>query len=144
MPGLTRSEVMSRIRGKDTAPELIVRRGLFRIGFRYRLHCHSLPGKPDIVLPRYRAVVLVHGCFWHGHNCRYFRLPKSRTLFWQTKISQNQTRDRENAAKLRDLGWRVGVVWECAIRGNAGVVGPVLPLLGDWLRGENSSFEVPK
>jgi DNA mismatch endonuclease (patch repair protein) len=111
-----RSEIMSRIRGKDTGPEMIIRKALFANGFRYRLHVKNLPGKPDIVLPKYNAVVIVDGCFWHGHkNCKFFRMPKSRISFWKKKIDANRARDVKNRRKLRRLGWNVIQVWECQL-----------------------------
>lgn len=109
----TRSRMMSGIRGKDTKPELIVRRYLHRHGFRYRLHDRKLPGHPDIVLPKYQTVVFVHGCFWHRHDCTRFVWPKTRRKFWAEKISGNVQRDQVNAQLLRDMGWQVLVVWEC-------------------------------
>lgn len=112
-----RSALMSRIRGKDTGIELEVRKGLHALGFRYRLGGAGLPGRPDIVLPRYRTVVFVHGCFWHGHECHLFRWPKSRPEFWKTKISANRERDRKAIALLKERGWRVELVWECELRG---------------------------
>lgn len=108
---------MSAIRGRDTKPETILRRALHAAGLRYRLNDRSLPGKPDLVFPRHRVVVLVHGCFWHGHDCRFFVVPKTRTDFWLGKIAANQIRDWRNHALLREAGWRVGTVWECAMRG---------------------------
>jgi DNA mismatch endonuclease (patch repair protein) len=107
---------MSRIRSVDTAPELIVRRGLHRMGFRYRLHGRHLPGRPDIVLPMHKAVVLVHGCFWHRHiGCPVANSPKSNSLFWQRKFEANIARDERIRRALRRLGWRVIVVWECQV-----------------------------
>ena len=111
-----RSEIMSRIRGKDTGPEMVIRKALFANGFRYRLHVKNLPGKPDIVLPKYNAVVIVDGCFWHGHkNCKFFRMPKSRISFWRKKIDANRARDVKNRRKLRRLGWNVIQIWECQL-----------------------------
>ena len=111
-----RSEIMSWIRGKDTGPEMVIRKALFANGFRYRLHVKNLPGKPDIVLPKYNAVVIVDGCFWHGHkNCKFFRMPKSRISFWRKKIDANRARDVKNRRKLRRLGWNVIQVWECQL-----------------------------
>jgi len=105
---------MSRIRGADTAPERIVRSRLHRLGFRFRLHAKNLPGRPDIVLPAHRAVVLVHGCFWHRHaRCKYAYRPKSRSKFWKQKFRKNVLRDRRVLMELRSQGWRVQVVWEC-------------------------------
>ena len=114
----TRSRIMARIRGKDTRPEMLVRRGLHARGFRYRLHDRRLPGRPDLVFAQYRAVILVHGCFWHGHHCHLFRWPKSRAEFWRRKITGNRERDAGNLARLRAHGWRVLVIWECALRGS--------------------------
>lgn len=111
----TRSRMMSGIRGKNTKPEMIVRRYLHRHGFRYRLHDRRLPGHPDIVLPKYGAVVFVHGCFWHKHDCPRFVWPKTRKEFWAEKIKGNVTRDHRNEALLAQQGWKVFVVWECDV-----------------------------
>lgn len=109
-----RSEIMSRIRGRGTKPELIVRRIAHRLGFRFRLHRKDLPGRPDIVFPRYRAVIMVHGCFWHRHpGCKHASSPKTRESFWKKKLEDNVARDRRNETALRDLGWRVMVIWQC-------------------------------
>lgn len=109
-----RSRIMSRIRGRDTIPELIVRRMAHRLGFRFRLHRKDLPGRPDIVFPRFRAAVFVHGCFWHRHDgCRYAYTPKSRVEFWMEKFKKNIAHDRRSEKALRNLGWRVLVIWEC-------------------------------
>lgn len=112
-----RSQIMSRVRSKNTKPEILVRRGLHAMGFRYRLHRKDLPGKPDIVFPRYRAVILVHGCFWHGHDCALFRLPKTRRDWWRRKIERNRERDAGNRVALTERGWRRLEIWECAFRG---------------------------
>lgn len=109
-----RSERMSRIRGKDSQPELALRRVLHRLGLRYRLHAKDLPGKPDLVFPRYKAVVFVHGCFWHRHEgCKIATTPKSNTPFWVEKFNKNKVRDARAADSLNNLGWRVFIVWEC-------------------------------
>jgi len=113
----TRSRMMSGIRGKNTRPEMTVRRLLHTSGFRYRLHAKDLPGKPDIVLPKYRVVIFVHGCFWHGHHCHLFKVPQTRMGFWMTKINGNIRRDAVAMHKLLDAGWRVAIVWECALKG---------------------------
>ncbi|HEY8604505.1 very short patch repair endonuclease [Tsuneonella suprasediminis] len=110
---------MSRVRSKDTGPELTVRRLLHSLGFRFRLHRRDLPGTPDIVLPRHHVAVLVHGCFWHGHDCSLFRMPATRTEFWKAKIDANRHRDAEVRSDLLSEGWRTLCVWECAIRGSA-------------------------
>lgn len=112
-----RSGMMSGIRGKDTAPELKVRRFLHANGFRYRLHRKDLPGKPDIVLPKYKVCIFVNGCFWHRHKgCKLASEPKSREEFWNRKFSENVARDQRNIKSLQDAGWRVAVVWECVLR----------------------------
>ena len=111
-----RSALMSRIRGKDTKIEVEVRRGLHALGFRYRLGGAGLPGRPDIVLPKYRAVVFVHGCFWHGHSCYLFRLPKTRPEFWKAKIDENRERDSRQTERLVQAGWKVETIWECELR----------------------------
>ncbi len=112
-----RSRMMSGIRGKDTQPELVLRKGLFHRGVRFRLHSASLPGRPDIVIGRYRVAILVHGCFWHSHQgCRFFRIPENNRDFWEEKLGRNRVRDTRNLAALKAASWRVGVVWECATR----------------------------
>jgi DNA mismatch endonuclease (patch repair protein) len=108
--------MMSAIRGKNTSPELSVRKALHARGFRFRIHAKHLAGKPDLILPKYNAAIFIHGCFWHGHNCRFFKLPKTRTEFWLEKIGKNQARDRVCESILVNEGWRVLVVWECAVR----------------------------
>jgi DNA mismatch endonuclease (patch repair protein) len=110
---------MSGIRAKNTKPELTVRKYLHAAGLRFRLHERRLPGTPDIVLPRWRAVVFVHGCFWHWHGCRYSKMPSTRTAFWQEKLLGNKARDEKNAALLEGCGWRVFVVYECQLRDDA-------------------------
>ena len=113
----TRSYNMSRIRNKDTKPEILVRKFLFANGFRYRLNDKKLPGKPDIVLPKYKTVIFVNGCFWHGHeNCKYFKLPATRTEWWKEKIEGNIKNDITKHALLREAGYKVIVVWECEVK----------------------------
>ncbi len=113
----TRSFNMSRIHGKDTKPELLVRKFLFSRGFRFRKNDKRYPGRPDIVLPKYNTVIFVNGCFWHGHEeCRYFVMPKSNIDFWKSKIRTNIDRDRRNYSMLADMGWKVLVVWECELK----------------------------
>ena len=112
-----RSRCMSAVKGKDTKPEMIVRKYLFSKGLRFRLHVRSLPGNPDIVLPKYKTVIFINGCFWHGHDgCKYYRLPKSNVEFWENKITANKSRDAANEIKLKQMGWRVIRVWECEIK----------------------------
>jgi len=137
----TRSRMMSGIRGKNTKPEILIRSKLHRQGFRFRLHVRDLPGKPDIVLPRYRAAIFVHGCFWHGHDCPLFKLPSTRRDFWREKIERNQKNDLNAKKLLLDSGWRVGVVWECAIRGADKDIDGVAQRLGEWLHGDLTFWE---
>ena len=108
---------MAAVRGRDTKPELLVRQGLHRRGFRFRVNAKRLPGRPDLKLTKYEAVIFVHGCFWHMHDCPLFRWPKTRPEFWEPKLTANAERDRRNKATLKEIGWRVAVVWECALRG---------------------------
>jgi DNA mismatch endonuclease (patch repair protein) len=113
----TRSRNMAAVSGKDTRPELLIRKGLHRRGFRYRLHDRKLPGKPDLILPRYRAVIFVNGCFWHRHDCHLFKWPSTRRDFWKSKIEGNRSRDIEAIKQLKSTGWRVLTVWECSLKG---------------------------
>ena len=112
-----RHECMSHIRSKDTKPEQLVRQALWHNGFRYRLHVKDLPGKPDIVLPKYRTVIFINGCFWHGHEgCRYYVIPKTNTSFWLDKITSNKARDARDECALNEAGWRVVTIWECELK----------------------------
>lgn len=113
----TRSRMMSGIRGKNTRPEIVIRKALHALGFRYRLHPKDVPGKPDMALPRYNAAIFVNGCFWHGHDCSLFRLPRTRREFWQAKIEGNRKRDAQVRSMLADSRWRQLTIWECAVRG---------------------------
>jgi DNA mismatch endonuclease, patch repair protein len=108
---------MQRVQGRDTKPEMLVRRNLHSRGFRYRLHRSDLPGRPDLVFPKYHAVIFIHGCFWHGHDCPLFQWPATRKGFWREKIERTRTRDRQAIKELKEAGWRILVVWECALRG---------------------------
>ncbi|MEJ6790294.1 very short patch repair endonuclease [Brevundimonas sp. BR2-1] len=131
----TRSRMMSGIRGKNTKPELMIRKALHARGFRYRLHC-DLPGKPDICLPKHRAVIFVHGCFWHGHDCRLFKWPKTRPEFWQAKIERNRAVDLASQDKLFGAGWRIATVWECSLKGRERLrLEEVIDTLANWLDG---------
>ena len=111
-----RSQIMSKISGKETKPEIIVRKYLFSKGFRFRKNDKRLPGKPDIVLSKYRTVIFVHGCFWHGHDCKAGKLPKTRKDFWNKKISDNRKRDFRNIMEMQEQGWHVIIVWECDLK----------------------------
>ncbi len=134
--------MMSGIRGKNTRPELLIRKALHARGFRYRLHC-DLPGKPDICLPKHRAVIFVHGCFWHGHDCHLFRWPGTRPDFWRTKIGRNREVDSAAEAALLAAGWRVATVWECALKGRERLPVEVqIGTLSDWLRSDVLRCEI--
>lgn len=127
-----RSRCMAAIRGKDTKPEILVRKFLFSKGLRYRLNNRKLPGSPDIVLKKYKTVIFVDGCFWHGHEgCKYFRLPKSNTSFWETKITRNIERDKETTQALTALGWKVIRIWECELRNKSNRKAALNKLLND-------------
>lgn len=115
-----RSEVMSKIRSKNTKPEITLRKALFAKGYRYRINYKKLPGKPDIVLRKYRTVIFINGCFWHGHdNCNISHIPKTNSAFWKDKIERNKERDSINNSKIKDLGWNIIVVWECELTNKA-------------------------
>ena len=111
----TRSFIMSRIKSKNTLPELAVRKYLFSLGYRYRLHLRTLPGSPDIVLPKYRVAIQVRGCFWHSHSCMKGKVPGNNRKYWQKKLSRNRERDKDNDARLKKMGWDVVTLWECAV-----------------------------
>ena len=120
-----------------------MRRGLHALGFRYRLHDRRLPGRPDLVFPKFRAVILVNGCFWHGHDCHLFRIPGTRRDFWEQKIDANRQRDARNLRLLREAGWRAMIVWECALKGRMRLMeSDVLERISNWLLGESTSGEV--
>ena len=138
----TRSRMMAGIRGKDTKPELRLRSVLHAAGFRFRLHCRDLPGRPDLVLPKFRAAVFVHGCFWHQHpGCPAATMPASNAAFWQDKLGSNVARDRRTAGAVRAAGWRVATIWECAIRQLDD--GQLVAAFDAWIRGSEGSFELP-
>ena len=138
-----RSRMMSGIRGTDTIPELMLRKGLHALGFRYKLHDRNLPGKPDLVFPKYNAVLFANGCFWHAHDCHLFKWPKSREDFWRKKIGGNRERDKKIAAQLREKEWRILRVWECALKGRTRIdLGSVLELSALWLRGNEQEMDI--
>ncbi|WP_419879606.1 very short patch repair endonuclease [Brevibacillus centrosporus] len=138
-----RSDMMSEIKGKDTKPEMILRTGLHKLGFRYRLHDRGLPGKPDMVFPRYRAVVFVNGCFWHGHDCHLFKWSSTRADFWIQKINRNKELDKINVAKLEELEWRIGIVWECSLKGKYQLNSEELMVIcAQWLQSDLPYLEI--
>ncbi|MCL4485084.1 MAG: DNA mismatch endonuclease Vsr [Nitrospirae bacterium] len=141
----TRSRMMRGIRSGNTKPEIFIRKGLHREGFRYRLHDPKVTGHPDLVFPKYHAVLFIHGCFWHGHDCSLFRYPETRKEFWEEKIRRNRKRDADVQKILTDAGWRIGLVWECAMRGWRKMeTADLIETLTDWLTGEENRIEVPK
>lgn len=138
-----RSRMMAGIKGKDTKPELVIRSALHRAGFRFRLHHRNLPGRPDLVFPRYRAVLFVHGCFWHGHGCHLFRWPSTREEFWREKIGRNVARDNQQVSALLDAGWRVALVRECALKGRTRLPFPdIVETLSMWIRSGEGTLEI--
>lgn len=129
--------MMAGIRGKNTKPEMLIRRGLHRLGLRFLVHDKRLPGKPDLVFPKWRAAIFVNGCFWHGHDCHLFKLPSTRTEFWRDKISANKKRDRTAIKRLEETGWRSLTIWECQIKGRSvEEIEPVLVSCRNWLTDE--------
>lgn len=129
-----RSKMMSGIKCKNTKPEILVRKELFRRGFRFRLHQKNLPGKPDLVFPKYHAVILVNGCFWHGHGCKLFKWPKSNEKFWKDKILSTVQRDKHNIELLAIKGWKVTTVWECELKNKScDDIRQKIDKLSEWL-----------
>ena len=135
-----RSFCMSRIRAKDTKPEILVRKGLFALGFRFRLHPKNITGSPDVILPKYHAAIFVHGCLWHGHGCHLFKWPQTNGIFWRNKINKNKLTDSRNQEALRGAGWRVLIIWECALRGRKKTEPSLLlEKISHWLQSDNAS-----
>lgn len=140
---ITRSRMMARIKSKNTKPELLIRSLLHKKGFRFRLHDKKLAGKPDIVLPKYNAIIFVNGCFWHGHeNCTFFRIPGTRENFWKEKIYKNQNNDNKNIKILLKENWRIAIVWECSIRNKKNNYIHVINLLAEWLINSEHFLEI--
>ena len=140
---VTRSRIMASIRSLNTRPEIMVRKALHARGFRYRIHVKTLPGRPDIVLRRFRAVIFVNGCFWHGHNCRLFRRPETRPAFWEKKIQRNRERDIQVRGVLLAAGWRCLTVWECSIRGpESRELEQVIDQIIGWLADGGAELEI--
>lgn len=135
--------MMAGIRGKNTKPELLIRKALHARGFRYRIHCKDLPGNPDMCFPKYRAVIFVHGCFWHGHDCHLFKWPKTRPEFWSAKIARNREVDALAEQRLLAEEWRMATVWECALKGKTRLpLEDVVASLERWLQSDESSLEI--
>ncbi|HIE0670182.1 TPA: very short patch repair endonuclease [Acinetobacter nosocomialis] len=139
----TRSRIMASIKGRDTKPEVLIRKLLHKRGFRFRLHVKELPGKPDVVLKKYKAVIFINGCFWHGHkDCHLFKLPATRTDFWEEKINKNQLNDTKTIKLLLDNDWRVCVVWECSVRGAKKDLNMVINSISNWLLSDSVFTEI--
>lgn len=139
----TRSRMMAAVKSRDTKPELLIRSILHQKGFRFRLHVKDLPGKPDIVLPKYRSVILINGCFWHGHeNCRFFKIPSTRTEFWEEKIHKNKINDSKAIAKLLAENWRVCVIWQCKIRESKKNLTELADIVSSFITGKEKFLEL--
>ena len=143
----TRRRMMSGIKSRDTKPEIRVRSGLHRCGFRFRCNVAGLPGKPDMVFSKYKAVIQIHGCLWHQHDCHLFKWPcadnPTKAKFWRDKITANKNRDSKQFTLLRDTGWRIGIVWECALKGRASIeFAELIDELSDWLTSSVPSIEI--
>lgn len=139
-----RSTMMSKVKAKDTSIERAVRSALHILGYRFRKNVEELQGRPDIVLPRYKAIIFVHGCFWHGHRgCPKSKLPSTRTAFWAEKIKKNIFRDKRNLKSLQEQGWRTAVVWECSLK-NKQSLNDTIEKLSGWIKSTDDTFEIPK
>ena len=138
-----RSRMMAGIKCRNTRPEKAVRSAIHKRGFRFRLYCGHLPGTPDLVFPKYRAVIFVHGCFWHGHDCHLFRWPKTREEFWHSKIRSNMERDKNQFRSLVTSGWRVATIWECALKGRARIsIDEITDRCTAWLKSDGNQLEL--
>ena len=138
-----RSEMMAGIKGQNTKPEILIRKLIHSLGFRYRLHYKKLPGKPDIVLPKYKAAILINGCFWHWHNCSFFKMPSSNQDFWRNKIESNRNRDQIQIANLTSLGYKVLIIWECSLRGkNKLLLSDIGRKIENWLINDKNNSEI--
>lgn len=137
----TRSKMMSGIKSKNTKPEISIRKLLYKNGFRFRIHVKDLPGKPDIVLRKYNAIIFVNGCFWHKHNCHLFKIPKTRQEFWENKINKNVNNDEKNIVLLREAGWRICIIWECSLKGIRDL-SYVYTQIEDWLKSDITILEI--
>jgi len=139
----TRSFNMSQIKNKNTKPEMLIRSGLHKLGFRYRLHDSNLPGNPDLVFPKYKAIIFVNGCFWHAHDCHLFKWPKSNPEFWRKKILGNKVRDQKNIRIYKESGWKVMTIWQCALTGKTKKsLNAVLGTSQKWLKHSTDNIEI--
>ena len=139
-----RSSMMSGIKCRDTKPEIILRKALYHSSLRYRLYSKNLPGKPDLVLKKYNAVIFIHGCFWHGHDCSLFKWPKTRPEFWRNKIEGNQRRDNEVITQLDAKGWRIAIIWECALKQQSDEnIAILVSEVVSWLKSDSRTLVLP-
>jgi DNA mismatch endonuclease (patch repair protein) len=138
-----RSRIMASVGTRNTGPELLLRKALHRLGFRFRLHARYLPGSPDIILPKFKLAIFVHGCFWHAHGCRLSTIPSTRRHFWRDKFQANRLRDRTKKAQLLASGWRVVTVWQCALKPSPATALYAATKVGKWLTGQRRSLEIP-
>ena len=138
---LTRSKMMSNIKSTNTKPEILIRKSLFSKGFRYRINVKHLPGKPDMVFRKYSAVIFINGCFWHQHTCAKSKLPETNKMFWEKKLSDNIARDKRNIDELLNLGWRVCIIWECAIK-KTQMLAKIIQVIIDFLNSDNNYLEI--
>ena len=139
----TRSYIMSRVKGKNTGPEVAIRKKLHNRGFRYRLHVKKLPGTPDLVFPKYNAIIFINGCYWHSHGCYMATIPKTRTGFWTEKFEKNKERDANNWKGLQKLGWRLLIVWECGIKGKyKRPTDSIVDEIAIWLNSQSKFMEI--
>ncbi len=135
--------MMAGIKNKNTRPEMLIRQGLHRLGFRYALHSKDLPGKPDLVFKKYRALIFIQGCFWHAHNCHLFKWPGSREEFWRNKINENTLRDEKQREKLNQQGWRILYIWECALKGKTRLpLNQIIHTAANWLQFDKQNAEI--
>lgn len=139
-----RSRNMAAVRSKNTKPELLIRKGLHRRGFRFRLHNNKLPGKPDLIFPKYHAVIFVNGCFWHQHDCHLFKWPSTRKEFWKIKIEGNRARDFKTIKQLKSMGWRVLTIWECSLKGKTRLQeNDLFSRVSNWIVGGIAEQDIP-
>ncbi len=136
-----RSQMMANIKNKNTNPEVLIRKELFRRGFRYRINIKDVFGKPDILLHKYQVVIFIHGCFWHGHKCKYFKIPETNTIFWTNKINKNRDRDLLVQSKLQSEGWRIACIWECSIKKKE-TLSELLDALSLWILSDDKKIDL--
>jgi DNA mismatch endonuclease, patch repair protein len=143
VPCSVRSRIMASVGTRNTGPELFLRKALHRLGFRFRLHARDLPGSPDIILPKFKVAIFVHGCFWHAHGCRLSTIPSTREIFWRAKFDANLARDQRNVEGLLKNGWRVITVWQCALKSSEKAAPAAAAKIAKWLPGRGKRLQIP-